>query len=140
MLADTVSSLFVTTFYAVLDPASHTLVYVNGGHNPPYLLNQAGDLTELTRTRIPLEEGEWQQKSTTLNPGDVLCLYTDGVTEADGEDGVQFEEERLLAVMQQHHTAGAQAVHAGLKEAIQAFTAGIPQSDDVTMIVLQRAA
>jgi len=91
---DTQSQLFITTFYGIIDPVHHTLTYVNGGHNPPYLFRAAPTadpddsliLAEsLTRTGIPIgmfEEAQWEHKCTTFHPGDLLILYTDGVTEA----------------------------------------------------------
>ena len=98
ILADTGAGLFVTVFYGVLDPLSGELTYSNAGHNPPYLLSARDGLAvqELDRTGVPLgilDGGTWQQGTAHINPGDVLLLYTDGITEAQNGEQSFFEED-----------------------------------------------
>lgn len=155
IIADTSSSQFVTTFYGVLDPASGTLTYANAGHNPPYLFNsQNGSdvpvaFQELTNTGPPLglrmfKDVTWERKEVALMPGDVLVLYSDGITEAQDAQGEFFEEERLLEVVQAHLVAekrdgpSAPDIEDAILAKVYEFMGDAPQSDDITLMVLVR--
>jgi tetratricopeptide (TPR) repeat protein len=148
ILADTDTDMFVTLFYGVLDPRTGTLTYCSAGHNPPYLLDprQPGQVRRLTRTGLPLgiQVGTWGQNSVQIAPGDVLLLYTDGVTEAQGSAGVIFGEERLLEVVQAKvgSSAARGALALGIQEAlldeIHRFVGTAPQFDDLTLVVVLR--
>ena len=88
ILLDTDASQFVTVFYGILDPATGSMVYCNAGHVPPYVISpqEPGDVRELIRTGLPLgifEDRAWEQAAVQLAPGDVMVLYTDGVTDAE---------------------------------------------------------
>ncbi len=140
ILAETHTDMFVTVFYAVLDPADSTLTYCNAGHNPPFLVGGSGT-QKLDRTGMALgvvEEGVWEQNVIRLAPGDLLVLYTDGVTDAQGADGVAFGPERLLAAIQANLGRSAQEVQTGLLDAIRAFVGSAPQFDDLTLLVITR--
>jgi serine phosphatase RsbU (regulator of sigma subunit) len=92
---------FVTLLYAVFDEA-RTLTYVNAGHNPPVLRRRDGSVETLEPTGpvIGFLEGvEFEEVTITLQPGDLLVFYTDGVTEAENREGAMFGEERLCAVI-----------------------------------------
>jgi sigma-B regulation protein RsbU (phosphoserine phosphatase) len=155
ILMDTRADLFVTVFYGILDPITGTLAYCNAGHNPPYLLStEDGDSVQsLHRTGMALgvvEDVVWEQKSVQITPGDVLVLYTDGVTDAQNAQGVFFCEERLLEVVRacvgtqanQNLSAGqgvsAQGVQEALTTEIHGFMSDAPQFDDITLMVLVR--
>ncbi|MBK9712782.1 MAG: PP2C family protein-serine/threonine phosphatase [Kouleothrix sp.] len=143
MLADAHTSMFVTAFYGVLETATGRLAYASAGHNPPYLLSLCGEPRRLGRTGIPLgiEAGAaWQSCAATVRPGDTLVLYTDGVSEAQNEREEFFEEERLLASVQGSRGGSAQAIQAALLAAVRAFAGAAPQSDDITVMVVVRAA
>ena len=140
---DTHEGLFITLFYGVLDPASGMLVYCNAGHNPPFLLHAQGDteVHPLTRTGIPLgivEETTWEQRALHLSPGDVLLLYTDGVTEAQNSQKLFFEEERLLAPAQANSGRTAQYIHDAIQTDLHEFVGNAPQFDDISLVVLVR--
>jgi sigma-B regulation protein RsbU (phosphoserine phosphatase) len=134
------SSMFVTAFYGVLDPAGMRFSYVNAGHNPPVLVREAG-AQELEESRgialgvVP----EVVIPATTLDlrQGDLLVLYTDGVTEAFNEGYEAFGEERLRAFLRKNRTGSARAVLEGLIAEIRAFTGTAPQSDDITLVVVK---
>jgi sigma-B regulation protein RsbU (phosphoserine phosphatase) len=80
----------------------------------------------------------WQQRSVRLEAGDVLVLYTDGVTEAQDRQRDFFGEERLLAVAQAHQSGSADEIAAALMQEIQDFTGDQPQFDDIALVVLVR--
>jgi len=144
ILQDTQSALFVTTFYGIINPANHTLNYVNGGHNPPYLFRFNGNgnrVESLTRTGIPLgifEDARWTYSTTQFQPGDLLVLYTDGVTEAENDQGEFFEDPRLLEAVKRIQHPSAQIIHDTIRATVQQFTGTAPQGDDITLMVVQR--
>jgi sigma-B regulation protein RsbU (phosphoserine phosphatase) len=133
------SSMFVTVFYGVLDPAGMHFSYVNAGHNPPLLVREDG-VQELTESRgialgvVP----DVVVAATTqdLRHGDLLILYTDGVTEAFNDQYEAFGEVRLRKFAQENRTKPARAVLDGLVAEIRAFTGTAPQSDDITLVVV----
>ncbi len=140
---DTHEGLFITLFYGVLDPASGMLLYCNAGHNPPFLLHAQGnrEVHPLTRTGIPLgivEETTWEQRTLQLSPGDMLLLYTDGVTEAQNSQKLFFEEERLLAPAQSNLGGTALQIHDAIQSDLHEFVGDAPQFDDITLLVLVR--
>ena len=143
ILADTGAGLFVTVFYGVLDPLSGELTYSNAGHNPPYLLSARDGLAvqELDRTGVPLgilDGGTWQQGTAHINPGDVLLLYTDGITEAQNGEQSFFEEERLLEIVRGGLGRSAQDIQNEVIAQVDAFVGDAPQSDDITLMVVVR--
>jgi DNA-binding NarL/FixJ family response regulator/serine phosphatase RsbU (regulator of sigma subunit) len=143
ILMDTRASLFVTVFYGILDPISGTLTYCNAGHNPPYLLSakDGGSAQELGRTGIPLgieEDVTWQQGAVPLAPGDVLVLYTDGITEAQDRHQDFFGEERLLEIAQANLERSAGYIQDVLIAEVHRFVDDAPQSDDITLMVVVR--
>jgi sigma-B regulation protein RsbU (phosphoserine phosphatase) len=145
ILRDTRADLFVTVFYGILDPATGTLTYCNAGHNPPYLFRgQNGDPVQaLRRTGIPLgmfEDMTWEQRIVQLAPGDLLVLYTDGVTEAQNRQEEFFGEERLLEVVRADLGRSAQGLQDALMAQVREFVGDAPQFDDITLMVLVRGS
>ena len=145
LTTDTHGGLFVTLFYGVLDPQSGELLYVNAGHNPPYRFTPGEDPLALTKTGIPLgifDDVDWDQKQARLDPGSLLVLYTDGVTEAIDSQENQFGEAGLarsvLKRMEQPAEQRALAVRDGLLEDIRRHRGRTPQADDITMMVISR--
>lgn len=143
ILSDTHTDLFVTVFYGVLDPDSGTLIYCNAGHNPPYLLSAQNErpIQELARTGMPLgvfEDAHWEQGTAQLAPGDVLVLYTDGITEAQDRRQVFFGDQRLRETVQANLGRSALDIHQALITEVQQFVGDVPQFDDITLMVLAR--
>ena len=136
ILADTESDQFVTVFYAVLDTANGTMTYANGGHNPAFLLGGTGrDPQSLSKTGIPLgmfEGMAWQQQTVDVVAGEILVLYSDGVTEAQDAEGNEFGEKRLLAALQGE---SAEGMVTAVLTAIHDFVGDAPQFDDVTLVI-----
>lgn len=120
LLTGTTTDQFVTVFYGILDPATGVLNYCNAGHPPPFLCGtQEGDLTRpLDRTGMALgavETATWEQSTVQLNPGSTLLLYSDGVTDAEDEQGRFFGHEILGANLSGRIVClASQAVHLGL--------------------------
>jgi sigma-B regulation protein RsbU (phosphoserine phosphatase) len=145
ILMDTDAKMFVTAFYGILDPVTGTLTYCNAGHNPPCLLSSQNEspVQELRRTGIPLGvfRGEtWEHGVVQFAPGDVLVLYTDGVTDAQDEHETFFDEERLCETAQANLGRPAQDVQDGLIAAVQEFVGDAPQFDDITVMVVVRGS
>lgn len=142
ILADSRSGLFVTCFYVQLDAESGELTFANGGHNYPLLYRSATDEVETLRAQGMvlgiLPEPRFEQRNLTLQPGDSLVLYTDGVTEAMNPQRELFNEERLIAALRQYHEGGPQRIIEGVLEAMSTFIDGQSQSDDITIVVVQR--
>lgn len=142
IIADAQSDMFVTAFYGVLDTTDGSVLYVNAGHNPPLLCHHAD------RTLAPLREHgialgivpnlEQPQGHAQLQCGDVIVLYTDGITDALNEAEEEFGVARLGAVIQEHAGKTAQALTDEILRAVEQFTQGVPQFDDLTLVVVKR--
>jgi phosphoserine phosphatase RsbU/P len=135
------SDLFVTVFYAIWDPASQTLTYANGGHNPPILLRSNGRIRLLQAGGMALgvlPDIEVESQSVQLYPNDTVVFYTDGVTEAMNEDYDEFGMERLRLTAVNHKNQSAAAIRQAITEAIRSHAGDTPQFDDITLIVMKR--
>lgn len=142
ILADSRAGLFVTCFYAQIDPATGQIAFANGGHNYPLLYRHAtGQVTPLAAQGIVLgiiPDPHFAPGELTLEPGDVLLFYTDGITEAMNPERELFGDDRLAAVLRAtHHQTPAEIVAAVLA-AVNAFAGDAPQADDMTMVVIKR--
>lgn len=143
IISDTDATRFVSVFYAVLDPRKGTLTYANAGHNPPLLIRAANPQTvdKLVRTGMPLgifEDRTWETRSITLEQGDVLVMYTDGVTEAQNAAGDYFGMDRLLQSLQSQAGSSAKQLKERLIHDLEAFVGAAPQMDDIALIILLR--
>jgi len=145
---DSTSGMFITLFYALLDPQTGLVAYVNAGHNPALFFQRGkhpgqGALSRLRRTGMALgveAETLYEERSLTLKPGDFLVLYTDGVTDALDPQGDSFEMDRLESVVLAHREESAQEIGAALESAIRDFTGGAPVFDDITLLIFRRSA
>ncbi|MGH9837902.1 MAG: SpoIIE family protein phosphatase [Blastocatellia bacterium] len=133
------SNRFLTLFCAVLDADGH-FTYVNAGHNLPILARSTGE-TELLTTKSVLlgafDFVEYKSKQVRLNPGDVVVIYTDGVTEAVNAANEMFGDERLERLVKESVALGAEEIKQRILDDVIAFTRGLPQGDDITLIVLK---
>ncbi len=137
------SGMFVTLFFCILDPEQGTITYVNAGHNPPLLVRHDGTVHSLSMTGMALgadPQESYEQRTLGLCPGDLLVLYTDGVTEAEDSSQLQFGEERLAEVSRRERSRPAGEVLASIQAAVSAHTGAMPQFDDMTMVVLKVGA
>jgi sigma-B regulation protein RsbU (phosphoserine phosphatase) len=133
---------YATFFYAEYDPFTRLLTYVNAGHNPPYILRGAKAIPlEATGLVVGLLPGaDYAQATIPMHPGDVLLVFTDGISEAMSNDDEEWGEDRMLATAQQllakpDCTHTAQQLLACILEAADNFTAGAPQHDDMTLLI-----
>jgi serine phosphatase RsbU (regulator of sigma subunit) len=143
ILTETHAGLFVTIFYGILDPTSGRLFYCNAGHNPPYLLSsqEEGAVQALLKTGMALgitEGAAWDRGEVMLAPGDVLIMYTDGLTEAQNEQGILFSEERAEKTAQANLGRSAQEIQEAMLEEVHGFVGDAPRSDDLTLVILKR--
>jgi sigma-B regulation protein RsbU (phosphoserine phosphatase) len=142
LFEDARTDLFVTTFYGLIDPASGKMTYCNAGHNPPYVLQYAGgEPIPLTLTGLPMglfEDSQWTSRTITLEPGDRVVLYTDGVTEAQNVRGEFFGEARLLEVARRSMACSVDEMQRAILAEVHAFVGEAPQADDITLLVLGR--
>ncbi|MEI6840240.1 MAG: SpoIIE family protein phosphatase [Methanomicrobiales archaeon] len=138
---DSKTGMFVTLFYAVIDCELRQVTYANAGHNPPMVYRAGtGVIEELGTTGVALgimDLATYTEQVCVLSPGDILLLYTDGITEADNEAEEMFGEERLREGLVRYHAHPARMIMDSVLEDVRAFAAGYPQSDDITLMVLK---
>ncbi|HMQ33062.1 MAG TPA: SpoIIE family protein phosphatase [Chloroflexaceae bacterium] len=142
IIRDSESGMFVTLFYGVLEPASGRLRYTVAGHNPPLHYSATdGSIAELRTAGIALgvlEEIKLGAAEALLAPGDVLLLYTDGVTETIDDAREEFGVERLRGLLARRHAESAAEIVRAVIEAVAQHGQGRPPFDDVTLVVLKR--
>ena len=136
--------MFVTLVYALYDPGTGALTYANGGHCHPLVVHPDGSSEELAATggvSLGVMPGlGYRQETVTLAPGDTMILYTDGVSEAMNAEGEEFGVERLQQVFAGKAPGDARETNEAVMAAVSEFAGDTPQSDDVTCLVLRRAA
>jgi len=131
---------FVTAFYGILDVTNKTLTYTNAGHNPPILLKQNGDVSFMNRGSVPLgmfRDTRYHDYYLTTEPGDLLVLYTDGVTEAQNEKEEEYGRDRLAQAVRSNHELGARELITALHTEVVEWTGGRGATDDVTFFVIK---
>ncbi len=142
LLADTRSGLFVTVFYAVLDPATGLLTYANAGHNPPYLLKNGSADQLLHRTGTPLgifDEATWEQKQIQLAPSDRLIVYTDGILDSQNVQEALFGDAGLKNAIETCRDRSAAEIRDCILADMHTFVGPAPQFDDITLLVLRHS-
>jgi sigma-B regulation protein RsbU (phosphoserine phosphatase) len=134
---------FVTSLFGVLDTPARRFTYVNAGHNPALLYRAATGQSDTLEPTGPLlgtfEAATYKERVVEIRPGDILVMYSDGVTEAMAPSGEQFGEERLRKEIEARKTEPATVQLRGIWEAVQAFQGG-DQDDDVTIVVVRGMA
>ena len=134
---------FVTLFLFLLNPQG-TGQFINAGHNPAYLFRSAtGTIEELLSDADSYVLGlfdfaSYQSRSLHLYQGDILVVYSDGLTDAQNQQEEMFGEERLLKIIQQEAPSGSHALERKFLKAIEEFTQGMPQTDDITFVVVEK--
>jgi len=136
------NSMFVTLFYGILDTRTGEMEYAVGGHNPPYIVSPDGTSRQLPITNSGMivgliENAPYATASCRIAPGEGILLYTDGVTEAMNRAEDFFGEERVEEFFAQRPGADAVRLVSELHAAVQEFAAGMPQSDDITVVALR---
>jgi sigma-B regulation protein RsbU (phosphoserine phosphatase) len=140
--ADATGGMFVTLFFADISRTSGEVTYVNCGHNPPLVARKGDDAIEpLSRTGmvLGLDRGfQYEQRTINLNSGDLMVMYTDGVTEAFSEEGKEFGDERLRALIDLHRNDSAAEVMQALQNALEVHVGEGVRSDDITVVIARR--
>jgi phosphoserine phosphatase RsbU/P len=140
--AENTGGLFVSLFYGLLNPETGALTYVNAGHNAPLHYRRSdGTVTVLPGTGMPLGvdgDIEYEQRSLDLASGDIILLYTDGVTDALNNQQEEFGPKRLEQVLRDHPDASAIDIAGALERALNAFIGNVTPFDDMTEVVVKR--
>jgi serine phosphatase RsbU (regulator of sigma subunit) len=130
---------FVTMFYARFNPTLRTLEYASGGHNPPLLIRTSTGESLLLEEAGPimgiLPNAQFENTTIKLEPGDILTLFTDGITEQEDENGEEFSLERLKKVILSDKFDPAATMVANIAEAVSTFAGTKEQSDDLTVVI-----
>ncbi len=136
------ANMFATLFFGVLNPANGSLVYVNGGHEPPVIVGSAGVKARLTPTGPAvgvLPDLDFDIREAQLAPGDILVAFTDGVTEARSPDRQFFTVQRLYSLLAEPAPSAA-ALLDRIEARVREHMAGVDQSDDITMLAVRRVS
>ena len=142
LAAESFDNMFVTLFYAIMNVRTGEVQYVNAGHNPPYILHKDGTLETLPTSKNiclgVLEDYTYTSDSLTLQKGDCLVTFTDGVTEACSTSNELYGESRLEALLPTLAGQSARSILDNVINAVHAHAEGAEQSDDITMLVAKR--
>jgi sigma-B regulation protein RsbU (phosphoserine phosphatase) len=141
LVKDNDQGMFITLFYCILDVRTGRLEYANGGHNPPYIVSPNGKVRPLPSTDDTvlgvMDELTYSTPQTSLEPGDLIFLYTDGITEAMNPQSKMFTDQRLQTFLEQSAGLNTENLIRGVTAAVREFAAGAPQSDDITALAVR---
>ena len=143
LVDSTPANRFVTLFYAVLDPKDGSLAFLNAGHNPPLIVHAGGTMEQLAAGGLPLgimANADFREGKTRLHPGDVLVIYSDGVSEAVNPKGEEFGPTRLYETVARNLDASAAGIRDRIESALTKFCQGTPAADDITLVICKRLA
>ena len=133
--------MFATAFYGVLDTATGEISYANAGHNPPVHVSHSGVTTPLRHVRAPMlgafEQIVYRTGTISMAPGDILCCFSDGVTEAHDPTKALFGDERLCATLAAHADEDLATLEAHVVGAVDRFIGSAPIADDLTLLLLR---
>lgn len=140
--AESVDCMFVTVFYGIYNIKTGEVTYCNAGHNPPYLLKSNGEVKALPLAKDPMvgaiSDIEYHEESIQLEKGEMLILFTDGVTEAMNVSFAEYGDERLVAALKNAVGSNCQEIINAVKADVSEFTEEAEQSDDITMLTIKR--
>jgi serine phosphatase RsbU (regulator of sigma subunit) len=132
---------FATLFVCELCPKTHTLTYINAGHNPPMMVRSDGSVEHLDASGIPIgafDISNWEAETLEFGRGDFLFMFTDGVSEATNIKGQMYEDDRLESFLLNSRSQSPDELTESVLDEINNFMGGAPQSDDITMMILRR--
>jgi phosphoserine phosphatase RsbU/P len=131
---------FVTAFYGVLDASNRTLAYTNAGHNPPLLMDEDGSARLIERGGLPLgmfRDTRYYEYYLSIERGQVLVLYTDGVTEATNTSGEEYGPERLERIVRAGRHLSAREMIDFIYRDVLEWTGGRGATDDITFFIVK---
>jgi sigma-B regulation protein RsbU (phosphoserine phosphatase) len=135
------SNRFITFFFCALNAATGDMRFANAGHNPPILMRASGE-AQMLEGGGPvlgiLAVAPYSEQREHLEPGDMLVIYSDGVTEATNHEYEEFGEDKLIEVLRKHRDEPATKIVEAVTKALTEFAAGAPQADDITLVVAKR--
>ena len=134
---------FLTLFFGILEPEAGLLKYVSAGHNPALLARGDGSVELLAATGVPVGlvlHASWREETATMHRGDLLCVYTDGFTEATNADDEEFGLPRMEKALTSRLPLPAREISDALYGDVAAFAGGVPQYDDQTLLIVRRDA
>ena len=140
------SNRYATFFYGQYNPTTRLLTYVNAGHNPPMLFHQSAQNWQISRLETGgtvvglLESFPYQQAAVTINPGDILIAFTDGISEAMNNADEEWGEGQLMETVKGCAGLSPSEIIARIMQAADTFVAGAKQHDDMTVVVLRSQA
>ena len=137
------SNKFITMLLAAIDPATGRLDFINAGHNPGILLRADGSVDQLGTGGLPLglmPMAKYETHAFDVGPDELLCLYSDGITECERPDEEQFGMERLIELLRTHRDEPLPKIIEVIDEAMLDWAQGLPQGDDQTVVLLRRDA
>jgi len=132
---------FITLLYAIFDPKTGVLTYVNAGHMPPLLLRNDGTCTRLTEGGIALgmfDHSTYTTGQVTIECDELVAIYSDGITEAENPSGRPFDEAGLESALVAHRHDGLSSIGAAVVRAVEQYTADTRLADDLTILLLRR--
>jgi len=146
LVKSTDTHMFATFFYGILDQVKSTFTSTNAGHNPPLLFRTDGKIKRLEAGGLILgflPEQKYAQQTVKIKQGEIVVLFTDGITEAAGSSSEKisenlFGEERLIEVVRASLAKSAAEIQAAILNAISSHTANAPQYDDITIVIIKR--
>lgn len=137
----TTSNKFATLFYGQLHVHSHEFFYANAGHNRPIVIKANGEIEKLDTAGLALsivERETYEHDKFVFETGDVLIIYSDGITEAMNADHQEFDEERLLSIVHENASHSAEDIVMAVTASVQAFVGQADQNDDMTIVIIKR--
>jgi serine phosphatase RsbU (regulator of sigma subunit) len=141
LFARTPPAKYATSFLAVLEPKTGKITYTNAGHNPALIVRADGKVEELGPTGLPIglmEDGNYTEGQTKLGTGDLMVLYTDGITEAADPEDEEYGLERLAAACIEHRDKALDEIAGEIDADLDGFAQGVPYADDRTLVMARR--
>jgi sigma-B regulation protein RsbU (phosphoserine phosphatase) len=132
---------FVTAIYGVLDTKNSIFTFANCGHNPGLLLRSDGTIEELAEGGLILgvrPGSTYEERPVYIKSGDILCFFTDGISEAENAQGSQFETRRIIDIIKKHKSLSAAEIGGKTIEAVRSFAHNEHSMDDLTLIIIKR--
>ena len=138
------SNRFITLILAEVDPRDRSVRYVNAGHNPGLLVRRSGEVTALGASGLPLgllPNATYRVDEVGMGPGDLICLYSDGITECESVGDEEYGQERLETFLRERRDRPLSEIIQAIDDDVSRFGAGLPQGDDQTVVLIRcRAA
>jgi serine phosphatase RsbU (regulator of sigma subunit) len=132
---------YLTLFYGELTPDTGALRYSNGGHNTPMLVRPSGEIVKLDKGGLPIglmQDATYEEETVNFQPGDVLVIYSDGITESVNEQDEEFGETRLIDVVRNNLNRSVSGIRDRIDEALSRFVGTTAPVDDMTLMIIKR--